>query len=93
MTNNSGEKRLEFLEKIYQEDRERWQKNEEQWRKNEERWQKNEERWQKNEERWQKNDQRFDLMMEVLKDIAEDLRKQRERSDSFFKIILRKLEK
>ena len=40
VTNGNGDakKRLEFLEKVYLEDRERWQKSEERWRKSEERW-------------------------------------------------------
>lgn len=62
--------RMDRIEKLWKEDRDRWKKLERYLRVSEDRWQRewrrNEARWQKNEERWQKTDARIEAMLKVL---------------------------
>lgn len=103
---NGWEKRWEELqlyirenEKRMQKSDERWKaledyirQNEDRWRKNDEKWQNNEEKWQKSEEKWQKLEQRNTVMLHMLQRQMERSDKFEARAESFFKIILRKLE-
>ena len=104
--NNQIDKRIRFLEKIYQEDRKRWEKNNKLWKRNDqrltvmmkviqqqnERFEKHDKRLEKHDGRLEKHDGRLEEQNKRLEEQNKSLKEQGERTDATLRMLRRHLE-
>ncbi len=98
-TNGNGDskKRLEFLEKVFLDDRARWQENDRRWRENDRRWRENDKRLEEMlaELRQQREEFQEDFK-DVMRTLVEDrrqIRKLEARQEASLRVLRRLLER
>lgn len=84
-----ADKRLEFLERVFLEDRERWRTNDERWRTNDERWRRNDERLSEMLAEFRED---FEDVMKVLVEHSRKIEKLQQSNDAILRILRRRME-